>query len=556
MFKDKYLFTFILVTFLILSITGAGIFVDDEWASAGQLRQLGEGHQIVTNEGAYGYYENGTSGRYFIFRDNKFMYSMALPIVSFPVYEFFKIAGEDYTRVIIIGIWALLGILILKYLYNIRKISHIYMKAGIGVLTLLMLLNVYLYNNFPINGKFIPSEVLAIVFTNILLFGVFSVTIHKIIDKILEDNNKLKLFSFITIVSCTSLIFWVGTCKDHILSVVIATIIIYYLIKYDQSKSMTALSIGLFLTGLLTWVRIELGLGIAIGIFVYLILFHLNDMWSGKLVLLISFFTGTIPMWINNFLVTGSPLTHPFTVVLSGRTEIYSVEDVAAANMIGVGWTNPWESIFHLLFSPQSGAVGLLILIPLVIIIIPAYILKRTKLSRIEILFLIMTFSSSIYYIIKLAIYMHADIGIMPDMRYFIFFYTTITLFIVSLISRIIPVMPYKKMTIYYILAVGLFFILFTTYAATLSDDGTYRDLNRIVNTLTTILMGIGVIAVINDIRLNKNYLTYVLPIIIAIPMAWQLVMLFIYHTSKAHVYPMFIPIAEFIYNYIFGLIL
>jgi len=118
------------------------------------------------------------------------------------------------------------------------------------------------------------------------------------------------------------------------------------------------------------------------------------------------------------------------------------------------------------------------------------------------------------------------------------------------------PNLHYKKMTIYYILAVGLLFILFTTYSATLSDDGTYRDLNRIVNTLATIVMGIGLIAVINDLRLNKNYLTYILPIMIAIPMAWQLVMLFIYHTSKVHSYPMFIPITEFIYNYLFGLVL
>jgi hypothetical protein len=89
-----------------------------------------------------------------------------------------------------------------------------------------------------------------------------------------------------------------------------------------------------------------------------------------------------------------------------------------------------------------------------------------------------------------------------------------------------------------------------------MSKDGTYRDLNRIINTLSSLCMGLGLIAVVNDIRLNKNYLTYILPIMIAIPMAWQLVMLFIYHTSKVQSYPMFLPITEFIYNYLFGLIL
>jgi hypothetical protein len=262
MFKDKYIFTFILVTFLILSITGAGVFVDDEWVSAQQLKQLGEGHQIVTNEGTYGYYANGTTGKYFEYRDNRFMYTMALPIVSFPIYESIKISGDDYTRIIFIALWGLLGVLIFQYLYNMRKISIKYMKMGIGSITLLMLLNVFLYHTFPTTGEFTPTEVLAIVFTNIILFGLFSVMLHKIIDKLFEDTTRFKLFAFITLLSCTSLIFWVGNCKDHVLTVLVATTILYYLIKYEQEKSMTSLSIALFLTGILAWVRVEIGAGI------------------------------------------------------------------------------------------------------------------------------------------------------------------------------------------------------------------------------------------------------------------------------------------------------
>ena len=68
--------------------------------------------------------------------------------------------------------------------------------------------------------------------------------------------------------------------------------------------------------------------------------------------------------------------------------------------------------------------------------------------------------------------------------------------------------------------------------------------------------MGLGIVAVVNDIRLNKNYMEYILPIVIAIPMAWQLVMLFVYHTSKVNAYPMLLPITEFIFNYLFGLVI
>jgi hypothetical protein len=558
MFTSKYIFTFIIVTFFLLSITGAGIFVDDEWVSAQQLRQLGEGHQIITNEGTYGYYANGTSGNYFISRHNLFMYTMALPIISLPIYEIIKLSGDENTRIIFLAVWGLLGVLLFQYLYNLRKITNKYMTIGIGAIAILMLINVLLYNNFPISGRFNPSEVLAIVFTNIILFGLFTVVIHKIIDKLFDDNIRFKLFAFITVLACTSLIFWAGNCKDHVLTVLISTTILYLLIKYEQEKSMTSLSLALFLTGLLAWVRIEIGVGMLIGMSGYLLIFHFKNILSNKWVLGISLIVGSIPLWINNYISTGSPLVHPFTLA---TTEVYSLrpnltEDSIAAQAIYDAIANPLWTPFHTLFSPASGAVALLVIIPLIVIIVPAYILKRVKLSQTDILLLFIAFGSSIYYIIVSTRFMHADTGIMPDLRYFIFFYTAITLFMLSILYKIKPYLNYKKITMYIILATGLLFILFSAYSGTLSERGTYRDLNKVVNTLGAITMGAGIIAIINDIRLNKNYLTYILPIMIAIPLAWQLVMLFIYHNSKAHAYPMFIPIAEFIYNYVFGLLL
>lgn len=554
MFKSKYVFTFIIITFLLLSICGAGIFVDDEWVSAQQLKQLWEGHQIVYNEGTYGYYANGSGGTYFEYRGNRLMYSMGLPVVSLPIYALIKLCG-DFFRDVLIIIWALLGIAAIQYIRDSKNIKLLYTNIGIGVIIILTLLNGYLYTRFPTTGIFTPTEVLAIVTTNIILFGIFAVILHKIIDQ-LFDHIRLKAFVFLTTLSCTSLIFWVGACKDHILSCVLATLILYYLIIYEQKRSMSALSIALFITGILIWERIELGIGILIGIAIYLLLYHLKNILNNKLPLLLVFLTGTIPLWINNYLTTGSALIHPFMTANAQVYMVISAEDNITSQFIITQSANPLWVTFHTLFAPLSGAVALLPIIPLVIIVIPAYILKRIKLSRTDILLLIISLSSCTYYILFSGKYMHADMGIMPDMRYFIFFYTTITLFMLSVINKILPELKYKKMIIYCLLAIGLLFILFTTYAATLSDGGTYRDLNKVVNTLSTVCMGVGLIAVVNDIRLNKNYLTYILPIMIAIPMAWQLTMLFIYHTSKAHVYPMFLPVTEFLYNYIFGLIL
>lgn len=554
MFKSKYVFTFIITTFLLLSLVGAGIFVDDEWASAQQLKQLGSGNQIIFNEGTYGYYANGTSGIYFQFRENRFMYTLAFPIASLPVYEFIKLCG-DYFRAIILLIWAIFGFLSIYYLYITKQLSLLSTQIWIAILTLLVCANIYLYTSFPTTGEFTPTEVLAIVTTNIILFGLFAVVLHKIIDQ-LFDTTRLKIFTFVTILSCTSLIFWVGTCKDHILTVLLSITILYLLIRYEQQKSMLSLSIVLFLTGLITWVRIEVGVGMILAIGIYLLLFHYKQLFANKTMLLLSLAVGSIPFWINNYITTGSFFLHPYTkafITFGSNPEAFLL---ATSVVISVNNDNIFWTIFHFFLSPSSGAIGLLILIPLAVIIIPAYIFKRVKLSRTDILLFIMTFGSSAYYIVQVARYMHADMGIMPDMRYFIFFYTCITLFSISILSKIMPELKYKKILIYYILSVGLLFILFTTYVATLSSNGTYRDLDRVVNTLSSICIGIGVIAVTNDIRLNKSYLTYILPLLIAIPMAWQLVMLFIYTTSKVHAYPMFIPTTEFLYNYIFGLIL
>jgi hypothetical protein len=553
MSESKYIFTFIITTFLLLSIVGAGVFVDDEWVSAQQLKQLWKGNQITYNEGTYGYYANGSIGTYFEYRDNRLMYSMGLPIASLPIYVFIKLCG-DFFRDIIIILWGLFGLITFWNLKTSKNLQPLYSDIGIGIIMTITLLNGYLYTRFPTTGIFTPTEVLAIVTTNIILFGIFTVFLHKIIDQ-LFDHIRLKAFVFLTTLSCTSLIFWVGACKDHILSCALAMIIIYYLIIYEQKRSVSALSIALFVTGLLVWERIELGIGILLGISIYLFLYHLKDVLNNKIPLLITFLIGTIPLWINNYLTTGSALIHPFMTANAQVYMVVSAEDNLTSQFIVSQSANPLWVTFHTLFAPLSGAVALLPLIPLIIIVIPAYILKRVKLSRTDILLLIIALSSCTYYILFSGKYMHADMGIMPDMRYFIFFYTAITLFMLSVINKILPELKYKKMIIYCLLLIGLLFILFTTYSATLSEGGTYRDLNKIVNTLATVCMGIGLIAVINDIRLNKNYLTYILPLMIAIPMAWQLTMLFIYHTSKAHSYPMFLPITEFIYNYIFGLI-
>lgn len=548
MLNNKYLFTFTLIIFLLISITGAGIFLDDEWTSAQQLKQLHQFHQISKNEGTYGYYANGTIGSYFEYRANYLMYSMALPIASSPIYLLFNIFS-NFVREIVMIIWIISFIYIILYIYQINKRYGIF---SILLLILLSIINIVLFKPFIYNSEYIPSEVLAIVVTNILMYGIFAIIIHKIIDELFDDNLRLKLFAFVTTLACSSLIFWVSACKDHILAVLIASIILLYLIYYVKYNSMLYLDFALLLIGVLIWIRIELGAGVLLSTVLYTIYYYKNDIISNIKYLLPSLLLGTTPLWINNILVTGSPFKHPF-MIANAHYGLMSAEDFQAAN-IG---TNDWIGvIFHFLFAPSSGALALMVITSISVVALVAYLCKPVKITRLEILLLCTAFVSSIYYIFVSTPLMHADMGIMPDMRYLIFFYTPLTLASVSILSRIYNNLNYKKIIIYIILLTGLLFILFTAYSASLSDNGTYRDLNRIVNTLSTITLGLGGICVINDIRLNTKYIEYVIPLIIAIPLAWQFIMMFIYHTSKVNAYPMLLPITEFIYNYVFGVII
>ena len=68
--ETRDIFLFCVTCFLALTVTNAGIFLNDEWMSAAQLTQIGQGHQFTYNEGSFGYFENGTAGTYMESRNN------------------------------------------------------------------------------------------------------------------------------------------------------------------------------------------------------------------------------------------------------------------------------------------------------------------------------------------------------------------------------------------------------------------------------------------------------------------------------------------------------
>ena len=53
---------FLFALFFTMMFSNPALFLNDEWITVNQLHQLGEGHQVVVNEGKYGTFQNGTPG--------------------------------------------------------------------------------------------------------------------------------------------------------------------------------------------------------------------------------------------------------------------------------------------------------------------------------------------------------------------------------------------------------------------------------------------------------------------------------------------------------------
>jgi len=313
--NNKYLFIFAITVFLVLSISGAGIYLNDEWMVGQQLNQLSQGHQTLYNEGKYGYYSNGTAGYYMTARSNILIYSMALPILSIPAFLLFTALSTEYTRIFIIVFWGLLGFYILNYIKPIISKSITTLLFW-GFLALLCY-NLTTSTNFIMTGKFTPYEMIPIVFTNILLYGIFSITCFKITEILFAEKFK-QLVGWISCIAMTSLMFWSTTLKDHMLIATIIMIICYLHFQYNIEGKIWQRIIKYILVGLTVWIRPEVGIFIALSTIIFDLYYYRPSI---KEFIIISTFMaiGAVQLAVNNYISTGNPLSLPFAISAKGN---------------------------------------------------------------------------------------------------------------------------------------------------------------------------------------------------------------------------------------------
>ena len=566
--SNKYLFIFAISVFLVLSISGAGIYLNDEWMVGQQLSQLTQGHQLLTNEGKYGYNMNGTMGNYMTARVNILIYPLALPLLSLPAYFLFSLLSTEFTRMFIIMFWGLLGIFILYYLRNMNIINKKVMTVlGWGVGTLICI-NLAVSTNFIMTGKYVPFEIMPIVFTNIILFGIFSVTCFKVTELLFTEKFK-QLVGWILCISMTSLIFWSTTLKDHMLIATLVMIMCYLHLACDDGRYWK-LCVSYFIAGLLVWIRPEVGICIVVGIFLFDLYYYFRHDIMALIIAPLCLLPGGILLLLNNYFVTGSATTSPFLVSTINQVFVTTLpSNVAAANQTSSNIINhilwiPSQIIYaqlyptfaeqwvNFIFSPLSGAVGIIVPLCLVLFAIIVYIKHRPAISQ-NIKFLtIIGLSSISYYLLMSGSYIGVDNGIIPDIRYFTTAYTLLTLAALSILPYDLN---YRKIFKNIFICVPIIIILALFIISIYPPaGGTYKLFRMVPEIISTLSLAAMIILLVNDKNDNPSkWLEKIIPIVIGSAFTWQVIMVFVYHISKAHYYPMFLPVTEFLYKLLFG---
>jgi|WetSurMetagenome_2_1015567.scaffolds.fasta_scaffold08249_5 hypothetical protein len=536
------IFVFCLSIFIALTFTSAGLYLSDELSPANQLYQLYHGEQVTYHSYHYGIYDNG-SVNYAISGANYVMpYALTLPDLSIPVYWVID-HFQDASRVVPMIFWILfIAFMVMSKLENKKRLYAIGALCTIA----LAIVNIILYS--PFSGNI---EILAIILTNILLYGLFGMMVWKTINEIFEKVDYW--FIWIVVLSCSSLLFWVGTLKDHMLVAALFMVILYSIIRLNKNGNDNYLIYLSVASALVIWTRPELSIIILPLSILFLLYKYRNINYLSEFLV----YTGIalIPMFINNYIVTGSFLKFPFQAVenkmggIHFSNDMYGVlvNEIPTYIIKNLSSITP-SNIFGLLFLPANKGVGLvpILLVSIVGMLIYLIRYKNIKLTFEEKLLYSSSFAVILMYLFTsyLGFGMHTEQGMLPDMRYFSLIYAPLTIASLSLLTRTYN-FDYKNMMKTYIIFIGVSLVTFAIIIAL------EFPINIFMN-----IFGFGVLilvskVIIGAIRNNEiKQLGELIAILATVPAIWQIFISVT--TNKMYIYPMFVPIIDFIKHLIF----
>lgn len=589
-----HIFIFLIALFLIITFSNPGLFLNDEWITVNQVHQLDLGHQIIYNEGKYGTFANGTPGPYFMARGNLLMYTAMLPVISMPALGFFRFFGENF-RAAILLIWTIIPILIILLLgIFFTKYAKIGKTRIIIPLTLIMLIflliSLLLYHPFVFLNVTAPREVAAVVFTNHVLFALTAVLVYSTCKTICYKTGTA-IFGTIAILASSSLIFWAANAKDHMLVACCFALVVYFFVDYLTHQRFFTAVFGFICLGLLTWARPEVGFFTFLICTVYYLIFQvyllkkesINGITLGKNTLAILFTgIGVLPLLINNAAVTGNPFTPTFLVTRIAPTSSIDVSSIISshissgliqtgtspgymaggvfstlANYFSIQWRTLIPDLFGVLVNPASGNMSFLAVCPLALfaLVLPFLHLsgkKRMSLDEtlIPLFLFIMGVAVFVAYLPSLHT-MNTDGGIVPDIRYLTPVYIPAGLLGVMGITSLYKKFSGKLMVVRLVASVLIITPVFLLSLMILQPFGGYYSGYTLFFKsciALTLALCLGTL-IFSKSRQKMMIFSWLLVILLAIPFAWQVMMLFLYSVGKFNGYPFWIPLVEHFYN-------
>ncbi len=588
-----YGIVFCVVLFISITITSPGFHYNDEWISAGQLHQLATGHQIITNEGKYGYMPEGISN-FFYARGNLFIYGLFLPVIALPSYFLFMSLDTGF-RFAIIFLWTILPIFVaLMILYFYPQYSKFHGISWPWILIVLSIilffLNISYFYPFSAVGETDPIEAAALIFTDHLVLACLAM-VYLLINRLLFENKFFSLFGTFSLLCSSSYIFWGSSAKDHILVAFVFTVILASTLLMVRKKDLRYGILTFTCCGLLAWLRPEFALilsviSVCIYYCYYYILAKPKDRTKINVLLFIPLFllVGSIPFLVNNVVVSGNPLTPPFQYAVqmsesSGiEYEWYPGAALFAKDETETGnpiisliykiynyYTPQLDTIFgdyySVLFSDMvknPNIIGVFAICPLFFVGVVLLLLNFIKLfpdnkilSEELLICLIFTASVLIAYT-NIFPYLINNPGVNgPDYRHLSPIYAPATLLGLIAIYRLNNsannfVNLFKTVFLSVIILLPVFFFILLLFPI-LGGGAGYINLMIYASLISaSIFILLTVIKKYYLIPFRLDYL--VLGVMLTIPLLWNIWMVLMYSVLTINGYPLWLPYIEYLY--------
>ncbi|MCE5339418.1 MAG: hypothetical protein LLF90_12150 [Methanomicrobiaceae archaeon] len=545
----------------------------DEWITTDQLNHLVTGNDLL-----YGYSPYGASD-YAASHHDTLCYTLALPIVSLPAYHLFSLFGDDF-RFAVILLWSalLLAVLLMIEFWfpeYARWRGIPWTWAGIVSWGVLFVLNAALYRQFwfvrgvhPYDISVYP-EVAAIVFTNSLAFALLAVVAFLIFREVL-GSDRWGAFGLAATVCCSSYLFWSGNAKDHALVALLFAVALYCFTLYLSRENVLYLFGSFIAVGWTAFARPELGPALAVGFFLFGVAVAAGKgRWEvGRAVLAAAGVPlGTLPLLVNNWGLSGSPLVLPWTAGYAFATgrEIPSGTENLWSTLIGHYTIRPDDllsGLYGAFFEPvRAGSAAFFQVSPISFFAILlagaatyAIIRKRpTGISDRDARLLAFFALAAVLVVLTYARSlpgMPTSPGIVPDMRYLSPAY---------LPMLVIGVYALKHAgldgdgvrealrTLFWLVIIDLpliFVVLQVIAGNNLAEQVTF------VTTLTYIFLAGAAalyIAVLAK-RASPRLLAYAVPVLMLFSLAWLAIVDFRFATSCWEGYHFWIPVVEYIW--------